>query len=152
MKESKPQSKDLDYTAQLVMLKDMTRRFGTLHSAQVLQLRLWPFTVDTTLDNANAKVDIEGKRVEYVWTGSKMDLDKKYQFRLNTLNDNVKFLLGNDWSMTVVCDGTTIFPLDTKNVKSSNRSGNSAKRKRLNGNRKPKRAKRKLNGKGRARG
>ena len=121
MKESKPQSKDLDYTAQLVMLKDMTRRFGTLHEAQVLQLRLWPFTVNATLDNANAKVDIEGKRVEYVWTGSKMDLDKKYQFRLNTLNDNVKFLLGNDWSMTVICDGTTIFPLDTKNHAKRNR-------------------------------
>jgi hypothetical protein len=111
---SKPEP--LDWTAQLVMLREMTKRFGSIHEAQALQLKLWPFTVDNTLENSNAAVDFENKHVSFEWLGSTMKIDKKYQERLETLECNVKFLLGDDWSMSVIEDGTAIFPLsDTKN-------------------------------------
>ena|ERR1039457_1535063 len=106
----------LDWAAQLAMLRGMTQRFGSIHEAQALQLKLWPFTVDNTLENSNAAVDFENKQVDFEWLGSAMKIDKKYQERLETLKCNVKFLLGDDWSMTVSSSGTAIFPLsDTKN-------------------------------------
>jgi hypothetical protein len=121
--------KPLDWTAQLVMLREMTKRFGSLHEAQSLQLKLWPFTVDSTIANSQAKVDIEGKTVEFNWIGSKMKVDKKYQERLNALNSNVKFLLGEEWVMVVKSDGTPIFPIEIQNA------GSSQKRKRKRSNR-----------------
>ena len=105
----------LDWAAQLAMLRGMTQRFGSIHEAQALQLKLWPFTVDNTLENSNAAVDFENKQVDFEWLGSSMKIDKRYQERLETLECNVKFLLGDDWSMTVSSSGTAIFPLDTKN-------------------------------------
>jgi hypothetical protein len=114
MVDCKSKSKSLDWTAQLVMLRDMTRHFGTIHEAQVLQLRGWPFTVDPSLEKSEARVDIEGKKVEFVWTGSTMKIDKKYQFRLKTLGSNVKFLLGDDWEITVNSNGVTIFNSNDK--------------------------------------
>ena len=139
----------LDWAAQLAMLRGMTQRFGSIHEAQALQLKLWPFTVDNTLENSNAAVDFENKQVDFEWLGSAMKIDKKYQERLETLKCNVKFLLGDDWSMTVSSSGTAIFPLDTNDTKSSNRRG-SGNRKRAKSKRKPKRTKcKQRTGKGR---
>jgi hypothetical protein len=132
MTDNKP--KPLDWSAQLVLLRGLTQRFGSLHSAQVLQLRLWPFVVDSSLDKTEAHVDIEGKFVNFIWIGSKKKIDAKYQYRLKTLDSNVKFLLGEDWSMSVVCDGVTIFPLDTNNGTRNNRSRSG--KPRVNKNRK----------------
>ena len=146
---TEPTPKPLDWTAQLVLLRGLTKRFGSIHEAQALQLKLWPFTVDNTLENSNAAVDFENKQVDFEWLGSTMKIDKKYQERLETLKCNVKFLLGDDWSITVTSSGTAIFPLDTNNVKPSNRS-RSSNRKRAKPNSKPKSRKRKQGtGKGR---
>jgi len=136
-----------DWSAQLVMLRGMTKRLGVLHEAQCLQLRLWPFSIDPTLEKSEAKVDLESKRVDFVWTGSTLKVNKKYQTRLKALKDNVKFLLGDDWSITVTLDGAAISLVDT-NGKSSNRSRTS-KRKPKRPNRQPKRSKRKPARKGR---
>ena len=133
MKNNKP--KPLDWSAQLVMLRGMTRRFNILHEAQSLQLRLWPFVVDPSLDKTEAHVDIEGKMVNFIWIGSKKKIDAKYQYRLKTLDSNVKFLLGEDWSMSVVRDGVTIFPLDTNNGTRNHRSR--IRKPRVNKNRRP---------------
>jgi hypothetical protein len=127
--------KPLDWSAQLVLLRGLTQRFNSLHEAQSLQLKLWPFVVDNTLDKTEAHVDIEGKFVNFIWIGSKKKIDAKYQYRLKTLDSNVKFLLGEDWSMSVIRDGVTIFPLDTNNGTRNHRSRSS--KPRVNKNKKP---------------
>ena len=138
---------NLDWTSQLVLLRGLFQRFGVLHEAQVLQLRLWPFAVDPSLNKSEAKVDMEARVVTFLWTGSTFNIDKKYQSRLKTLSDNVKFLLGEVWSIEVILEGITIFSTPDTNVsKPSNRSAN---RKLKRPNRKPKRAKRKPARKGR---
>ena len=111
----------LDWTAQLVMLRGMTQKLGVLHEAQALQLRLWPYTVDPSLDKSEAKVDLEAKVITFVWNGSTLKIDKKYKERLQTLSDNVKFLLGEGWLIEVVLDGITIFVSDTNVTKPSTR-------------------------------
>jgi hypothetical protein len=126
----------LDWTAQLVLLRGMTQKLGVIHEAQALQIRLWPYTVDPSLEKSEAKVDMEANRVEFVWTGSALSMDKKYQKRLETLSDNVKFLLGEEWKISVTRDEELIFPNGYKNVEPANRSRN-RKPKRVN--RKPKR-------------
>lgn len=117
MADFKP--KPLDWTAQLVMLRGMTERFGSIHEAQALQLKLWPFTVDPMLVNTKAEIDMEGKRIDFYWVSSyiRSSIDKKYKKRLKELESNVKFLLGADWTMTVHLNQTLIFPIDTKNGK-----------------------------------
>jgi len=133
-----PESKtlnNLNWTEQLVVLRDLTRRFETLHEAQVLQLKLWPYTVDPTIQSNQAGVDFEAKKVIFNWTGSKMkSYDKRYRKRLQELANNIKFLLGEDWCIEVYSEvGSNkilIFPLaqDTKNVKRSRNRRNSQKR------------------------
>jgi len=135
----KTDAKPLDWTAQLVMLRGMTERFQSLHEAQKLQLQLWPFVVDTSLANTKANVDMEAKTVQFVWTGSSMKIGPKYNQRLKVLDDSVKFLLGNDWTVTVWRDGTLIYPVDTKNAKPGRKRGNSKKRRRARAGRKQRR-------------
>ena len=120
-----------DWTAQLAMLRGMTQKLGVLHEAQALQLRLWPYTVDPTLEKSEAKVDLEAKVVTFVWSGSTLKIDKKYKERLQTLSDNVKFLLGDVWLIEVVLDGITIFVSDTNVTKPSTKR-RSSKPKRPN--------------------
>jgi hypothetical protein len=130
----------LDWTAQLVLLRGMTQKLGVIHEAQALQIRLWPYTVDPSLEKSEAKVDMEANRVEFVWTGSTFDIDKKYRKRLETLSDNVKFLLGEEWKISVTRDEELIFVSDT-NVKQPSSRSRSRKPKRSP--KKPKRANKK---------
>jgi hypothetical protein len=125
---TKPKDSKFDWTAQLVMLRDMTKRFGTIHEAQALQLKLWPYTVDPTLTNSKCALDMESKYIEFEWSGPPVKIEKKYQTRLKTLDSNVKFLLGDDWNVKVNRNSETIFPLDTKNGKPANRRRSSSKR------------------------
>jgi hypothetical protein len=108
----------LDWTSQLVMLRDLTARFGGVHEAQVLQLKLWPHCVDTTITKNKFIVDTEGKTVVFEWLGSTKKIDKDYKNKLKVLDEGVKFLFGNDWSITVQSDGAIIYPLDTNGFKS----------------------------------
>jgi hypothetical protein len=120
----------------LVLLRGMTKKLGILHEAQALQLRLWPYTVDPTIEKCESRVDMDASRVEFVWFGPSVKLDAKYTKRLETLSDNVKFLLGEEWKISVTRDEELIFPNGYKNVEPANRSRN-RKPKRVN--RKPKR-------------
>jgi hypothetical protein len=140
---SKKKNDSLDWTAQLVMLRSMTERFGSLHEAQILQLKLWPFTVDPTLDSTKAEVDIEGKRVDFYWGSpcTKINIDSNYQKRIRELDNNVKFLLGGDWIMTIHLNQTLIFPLDTNNAKPKNNKRRNSK-KRIDRSRKARRSRR----------
>lgn len=105
---------------QLIVLRDLTKRTSGIHEAQVLQLRLWPFAVDPTLEKAEAHVGPEEDPplVRYVWTGSKLTVDKPYCDRVLELVRCVKFILGNNWSVEVQKDGEVIFGNGVLNVDS----------------------------------
>jgi hypothetical protein len=118
----KDSAKPLDVTAQLVMLRDITRRFGAVHDAQALQIRAWPFVVDPSLKKSECAVDVENKTAAFAWEGSSLKMDFKYKARLKQLDINMKFLFGDNWRISVKLDGASIFPLKDTNVKSSGRS------------------------------
>lgn len=120
-----------DYTSQLLRLRSLTNRIGALHEAQALQLRLWPFTIDSDLDKAEARVDVEGRRIAWTWEAKhppKWKPDRPYLFRLEELLKSVHLMLGDTWTVTIKVNGKTIFPVNKKNGKS--------KRKKSSGNRK----------------
>jgi hypothetical protein len=111
-------TKDLTFTQQLVLLKDLTERFQALHEAQKMQLQLWPFTVDPTIERSMAEVDFDSKTVTFYWMNSKKKIDKKYQERLNALGRNIKdVLLGSSWNTIVILDNKTIYNSVDTNVK-----------------------------------
>lgn len=97
---------------QLLALRDLTRRFGTLHEAQTLQLRYWPFVADPGLDGSTASVDLEAKAVSFAWTRRRAPLlGKAYRFRVDRLVEEIRnTLLGAEWSVTIEVNGARIFP------------------------------------------
>ncbi len=100
-------------TAQLLALRDLTRRIDALHEGQVLQIRLWPYSVDPGLKDVpgGAEVSIEHKTVSYKWTsGPKpIKVDDAYRHRLRELARGVHTMLGPEWRLKVVRDGVPIF-------------------------------------------
>ena len=103
---------NLDWSGQLLALKDMTKRFNCLHEGQALQFRLMPFAVDPSLDKSEAAIDFETKVVTFTWTGSALDYDSKdYRTRLLGLEEHVRFMLGDEWNVDVISDGLKILPL-----------------------------------------
>jgi len=127
--------------SKLLQLRDLTRRFGTLDPLQEAQLRLWPFAVDPELDNNVADIDFDTYTVYYKWVRPKKKLDKNYGKRLLELEDQIRFLLGANWKLQILCNGQTIFtsgkdvgkpePKPAKTV----RSRNSQRRKPARNNR-----------------
>jgi hypothetical protein len=92
------------------MLREMTERTGCLHEAQVLQIRLWPFAVDPSLDTTHADVDLEKRSLTYHWEAKNAStVDKNYRHRLNELSKSVDLLLGPSWAMDVRLNGVSIF-------------------------------------------
>jgi len=122
-----------DYTSQLLRLRALTNTTGALHEAQALQLRLWPFTIDSELDKAEAKVDIEGRRIKWTWEAkhsSRWKPDKQYLFRLQELKKSVQLMLGDTWSFTIKMNGRTIFPVGKNKNGKSRRKKSTSNRKR----------------------
>lgn len=101
-------------TQQLIVLQDLTRRFGTIHEAQHLQIRMWPFAIDPGLKGSECQVSVEDKTMVYIW----LDPDKPaswkpkgaYLNRLRHLANTVKrVLFGPEWHFGVKMNGTTIY-------------------------------------------
>jgi hypothetical protein len=108
------QRNGLSHTQQLIVLQDMTRRLGVIHEAQTLQIKLWPVAVDPGLVGSDCRLDVDGKRMVYVWVDPKKPHDWKprgaYLKRLQHLANSVKrFLFGADWYFEVQMNGATIY-------------------------------------------
>lgn len=90
-----------DQEKQLLMLKDLTRRMGVLHEAQVLQLKMWPMTLFTHAKKTEERVNLESKEIDYdiLQTKGKKPSDLKERFE--ALNEWTKWLLGDDWVVRV---------------------------------------------------
>ena len=126
--------KPLDYTAQLVVLRDLSKRFELLHQAQELQLALWAeVCVDSGynyLEKNMFKAVFSTKTVHYEWTGKFPKLTDKYLSRLSELHRNVQFLLGSEWNLQILFNGVPIYPIRENAGKSGNSSRNRRAKKR----------------------
>lgn len=119
--------KELTYEQQLQYLKGVTTRTGGLHEAQVLQLKLWPYTVDPEISDTKAEVDVAHKAIDYHWVllsrPRKWSPDKRYTGRLEALVSSVKWMLGDTWKVQVFMNGERIFPLNVRKKSSKPKPG-----------------------------
>lgn len=91
---------DNNETVALLHLKDLTRRTGTIHDAQALQLRIWPRIAIPNSTQSVAKVDT--KKCTVLFEVTRKGRQPKNQQRLfKVLDENVKFMLGDWWSVSV---------------------------------------------------
>ncbi len=95
-----------DQAEQLLALRDLTKRTGALHEAQVLQLKLWPRIVFQASTSAKFDVNIEKFQVTFNITNGKLPKLPSKQVispavARQTLNEWVKFLLGPEWAVVM---------------------------------------------------
>jgi hypothetical protein len=98
-----------DQESQLLMLKDLTKRMGVLHEAQVLQLKMWPLTLFTHAKKTEERVNLETKEIDFdiLQTKGKKPTDLKERFE--ALDKWTRWLLGDDWVVRVRERGKVIF-------------------------------------------
>ena len=115
-KTIEPGLKTLTATEQLVLLRDMTERLGVVHEAQALQLRLCPYAVDPSLESSVAEVNLDEKKVFFRWGSpqrgvTSQGFDAAYKKRLKALDQHIRFMFGESWTVVVTMNGSSIFPL-----------------------------------------
>lgn len=87
---------------QLLLLRDLTRRTGVLHEAQLLNLKLWPLVIFPKASNSVIRIDPEKYTVEYTLTWKiKGKKDADFKKRAKLLGKSVRWLLGDYWQVTV---------------------------------------------------
>lgn len=93
---------------QLLVLRAMSARTGVLHSAQVLQLKIWPRLLFQTSTSSTFKVNIKKKTLvfEVEITGKPFVPGKgerviRPQDAPEVLDAWVKSLLGDDWDISI---------------------------------------------------
>lgn len=101
-----------DAWAQLLAFRDLANKTQTLHESQVLQLKMWPFL-------AVPHADVVGAHIEVNWNGPSIQFalhkqkrakaPKNLNERLVKLDEAVKTLLGNWWTVQVTLDGTVLY-------------------------------------------
>ncbi len=103
-------SSEMSVQEQILALKMMTAQTGVLHEAQVLQLKLWPWTVfpkEITSYEIGVQPDPDKKYLEYRMIGHDKikALPKKGVVLLQSW---VKNLLGQDWTVVVKFNGSEV--------------------------------------------
>jgi hypothetical protein len=95
-----------------LQLRAFSAMFHGVHELQAEQLKRWPYAVDPNVEKSNFKLDFEKKLFVYEWEIKKdPPSTKAYAHRLDELLKGVRFLFGDDWSLTIqnLTTGTTIF-------------------------------------------
>ena len=87
--------------AQLMRLKDLTRRTGVLSEPQMLQLRLWPRVVFKDVLDVELQVDIVQRTLHYLVRVQKPPKGKDRDTRTSALFGWVALLLGEEWAMDI---------------------------------------------------
>lgn len=96
----KKQSGDPNHTSQLLALRDFAAKYGCLHEAQALQLKLWPRVAFPHSTNATAAEVALGERRVVV----KIVSDKKHnklKTRAIMLTKNIRWMLGPEWEVQI---------------------------------------------------
>ncbi len=89
---------DLSEDQQMLTLRDLTRRTGIMHEAQMIVLKNWAVLASPVgATDVKFEPNIEVKRICFVFT-SEHDMDPEMK---GGLERSVEWLLGPDWSVTV---------------------------------------------------
>jgi hypothetical protein len=107
-----------DPAHQLMVLKAATKTTGIVHEAQIFQLRMWGRLCLQHVEPPTVQVLPLDREVIYRSPATlKGKVAKKtIDARLTALNDSVKWLLGDDWSLLVEVAGNAIFPASTNDA------------------------------------
>jgi hypothetical protein len=103
-----------DLRRELVRLRANFIQTGALQELQATQLRCWPFRIDPRIDNTGVTAHIVtmDKRVDYVWVAKTVPASwqptDEYRRRLGFLTSWVKFLLGDDYTVTFNLNGNNL--------------------------------------------
>ncbi|NBP13491.1 hypothetical protein EBU95_03715 [bacterium] len=104
---------NLDIYTQLMLLKEATNRFGSLHEAQVLQLKMYPLLLNG-VKKAETHVDIEKKMIFFkILDGKKFKLTKKNKNIIDKIVSWTRNLLWDDCSIVILNNDTVVY--DTRN-------------------------------------
>jgi hypothetical protein len=93
---------------QIALLRVQSQQFEVLHSAQVLQLKNWPFGCLTNIEVGDIDVDFKTQVVKYKW--KRTNKAKTKPKNLDKLEASIKFLLGDEWTLQVKLDNKIIWP------------------------------------------
>jgi hypothetical protein len=100
---------------QLVMLREHTERFGTVHEAQILQLKVLPRVLVPNSTKSEARLDTDKKEVEIRVT-TKGKAHKKQAQLTKQLGEGIQWVLGGTWKCSVFIDDKApmVFPRTAK--------------------------------------
>lgn len=96
-----PETMHEDTKAQLLRLKDLTKRTGLLQEAQVINLKHWPFVLWAITDH-EIRVDCDDCSINFVLhLKSKKTPAKREKAAARKLEAWVQSILGDEWLVTV---------------------------------------------------
>jgi len=102
-------SVNLDIYTQLMLLKEATNRYGALHEAQVLQLKMYPILL-SGVKKAETHVDIEKKLVFFkILEAKNFKMSKKNKNVIEKIIFWTRNLLWDDCSIVFVKDNEVIY-------------------------------------------
>jgi len=96
---------------QLMQLKAMTVRLGSIHEAQALQLKMWPLLLPN-ISKSVAKIDVETKTVIMncvTQKDKKFRKTKKVENLCKHIETWTRAILWNETAVSIVVDGETIY-------------------------------------------
>lgn len=100
---------NLDIYSQLLLLKEATNRFGSLHEAQLLQLKMYPILLNGVL-KSETHIDVEKKLVFFKLVETKsFKLTKKNKDILQKIIEWTRRLLWDDCSIIFLKDEKVIY-------------------------------------------
>lgn len=94
-------SEQLTVEQQLAVLRDQTRRFGTLHESQVFQLKMWGGVAFHGTGKWTLHLNVPDKSITYVLPKSGKRLPPNLPSLIAALQRSVTWLLGEEWGMSV---------------------------------------------------
>ena len=105
----------LSIKEQLLHLKMMTERFGSLHEAQILQIRNYPLLIPG-VKKAEVSINIDKKVVIYNCTSStgKFRKTKKVNLMVKNIYEYIKTIAWNDSILEIKVDNKDVFDSRTK--------------------------------------
>lgn len=91
---------EVNVASQLLALRDFAAKYGVLHDAQILQLKLWP---RVAFPHSTADTVAEVSLIEKMVTVKVVSTRKtnKTKTRALMLTRNIRWMLGNEWSVDV---------------------------------------------------
>jgi hypothetical protein len=100
---------NLDIYTQLMLLKEATNRFGALHEAQILQLKMYPILLFGVL-KSETHIDVERKMVFFKLVETKsFKLSKKNKDIIKNIVNWTRGLLWDDCSVIFMKDEEVIY-------------------------------------------